>query len=60
VEKHLALLEIDREEQIPIDTNYKEMRKFAESNNNIYKKLFKRIRRMLKAMDTGCLNPSCT
>jgi hypothetical protein len=59
MEKHLALLEIDGEEQIPIDVNHKEMCKFVESNNDIYKKLFKRIYRMLKAVDTGCLNPLC-
>jgi hypothetical protein len=60
VEKHSALLEIDGEEQIPVDANHEEMCKFAESNDDIYEKLFKRIRRMLKAVETGCPNPSCT
>jgi hypothetical protein len=60
VEKHSALLEIDGEEQIPVDANHEEMCKFAESNDDIYEKLFKWIRRMLKAVDTGCLNPLCT
>ena len=60
MEKHSALLEIDGEEQIPVDANHEEMCKFAKSNDDVYEKLFKRIRRMLKSVDTGCLNPSCT
>ncbi len=60
MEKHSALLEIDGEEQIPVDANHEEMCKFAERTDEVYEKLFKQIRRMLKAVDTSRLNPSCT
>ena len=48
VEKHSALLDIGGEEQIPVDSNHEEMCKFMEREDDVYEKLFKRIRRMIK------------
>jgi hypothetical protein len=48
VEKYSALLDIDGEEQIPINVNYRNMCKFEGRNDGTYEKVFKRVRRMLK------------
>ena len=48
VEKHSALLNIDGEEQIPVDANHEEMCKFMRREDEVYEKLFRRIRRMIK------------
>jgi hypothetical protein len=58
VEKRSALLDVDGEEQIPVDANHEDMCKFASRDDDAYEKLFKRIRRMLKAQDTG-VSSSC-
>jgi hypothetical protein len=49
VDKHSSLLEIDGEDQIPVDANHEEMCKFAHRDDAVYEKLFKRIRRMLNS-----------
>jgi hypothetical protein len=49
VDKHSSLLEINREDQIPVDANHEEMCKFAHRDDAVYEKLFKRIRRMLNS-----------
>lgn len=36
------------EDQIPVEANHEEMCKFADRDDDVYEKLFKRIRRMLK------------
>jgi hypothetical protein len=59
VEKHSALLDIDGEEQIPVDASHEEMCKFASRDDDTYEKLFKRIRRMLKVQESSGLNSSC-
>ncbi|OCK79674.1 hypothetical protein K432DRAFT_354452 [Lepidopterella palustris CBS 459.81] len=60
VEKHSALLEIDGEEQIPVDADHEEMCKFIEREDDVYEKLFKRIRRMIKEQDGAHLDGSRT
>ena len=60
MEKHSALLEIDGEEQIPVDANHEEMCKFMEREDEVYEKLFKRVRRMIKEQDSILSNKSCT
>lgn len=57
MEKHSALLEIDGEEQIPVDADHEQICKFMEREDDVYEKLFKRIRRMIKEQD-GVLNSS--
>ncbi|KAH0555801.1 hypothetical protein GP486_006255 [Trichoglossum hirsutum] len=58
VGKYSALLDIDGEEQIPVNANHEEMCKFAFRNDYTYEKLFMRIRRMLKVQDSNSLNSS--
>ncbi|MCJ1349722.1 hypothetical protein MMC31_007963, partial [Peltigera leucophlebia] len=53
VEKHSALLEIDGEEQIPVNANHEEMCKFMERQDDVYEKIFKRVRRMIKEQDSS-------
>jgi len=48
VEKHSALLEVEGEDQIPIDANHIDMCKFAGRDDEVYEKLFKRVGRMVK------------
>jgi hypothetical protein len=48
VEKYSALLDIDGEEQIPINANHRNMCKFERRNDGTYGKVFKRVRRMLR------------
>jgi ankyrin repeat protein len=45
-------LEVDGEDQIPVNANHKDMCKFDSRNDAVYEKLFKRIRRMLKDLVT--------
>lgn len=52
MEKHSALLEIDGEEQIPVDADHEQICKFMEREDDVYEKLFKRIRRMIKEKDS--------
>ena len=60
VEKHSALLDVDAEEQIPVDANHEVMCKFGERDDEAYEKVFKRIRRMINEKITGMLGVSCT
>jgi hypothetical protein len=46
VEKHSALLEVEHEEQIPIDADHSAMCKFEADSNDTFEKVYKRIRRM--------------
>lgn len=46
VEKHSALLEVEHEEQIPIDANHSTMCKFEADSDDTFEKVYKRIRRM--------------
>ena len=59
VERHSALLDIDGEEQIPVDTDHQEMCKFTDRDDDVYEKLFKRIRRMIKGQNIDGLTRSC-
>ncbi|KAN0075952.1 NAD(P)-binding domain protein [Elaphomyces granulatus] len=52
VEKHSSLLEIPGEDQVPVDANHEETCKFAYHDDAVYEKIFKRVRRMLKSVDT--------
>ena len=60
MEKHSALLEVDGEEQIPVNANHEEMCKFMERQDDAYEKIFKRIRRMIKEQDGVSLSRSRT
>jgi hypothetical protein len=60
VEKHSALLDVDGEEQIPVDADHEEICKFKDRDDDVYEKLFRRIRRMIKGQSSGGLNTSCT
>ena len=59
MEKHSALLDIDGEEQIPVDANHEEMCKFMDREDDTYEKLFKRVRRMIKNKNSIVPNGSC-
>ena len=58
MEKHSALLEVDGEEQIPVDADHEQLCKFMEREYEIYKKIFKRICRIIKEQDSLPLNSS--
>ncbi|KIM82087.1 hypothetical protein PILCRDRAFT_820986 [Piloderma croceum F 1598] len=49
VEKHSSLLEVDGEDQIPVDANHSDICKFPSRNDPYYEKCYKRILRMLKS-----------
>jgi len=49
VEKHSALLEVDGEDQIPVDANHSDICKFPSRKDQYYEKCYKRILRMLKS-----------
>jgi hypothetical protein len=51
VDKHSSLLGVDREDQIPVNANHREICKFAYRDDAVYDQLFKRIRRMLNSVD---------
>jgi len=46
VEKHSALLEINHEEQIPVDANHSMMCKFETDDDDTFEKVYKRVKRM--------------
>lgn len=60
MEKNSALLEIDGEEQIPVNANHEEICKFMGPQDDVYEKIFKRIRRMIKERDGAPRIRSCT
>lgn len=47
VEKHSALLEVSGEDQQPVDANHSDMCKFGSRAHEVYKKVVKRLTRML-------------
>ncbi|KAL9132985.1 MAG: hypothetical protein Q9175_005840, partial [Cornicularia normoerica] len=51
VEKHSALFALSHEDTQPVDANHRDMCKFATRNDETYKKLVKRVNRMLKGKD---------
>lgn len=51
VEKQSALLELSHEDTQPVDANHRDMCKFDTRNDETYKKLVKRMNRMLKGKD---------
>lgn len=51
VEKSSALLEVNGEDQIPVNANHSEMCKFETRDNAVYDKLSKRINRILEAKE---------
>ena len=53
MEKYSALLEIDGEDQVPVNANHRDMCKFDSRDNETYKKLVKRLNRMLKAKENA-------
>ena len=59
MEKHSALLEIEGEEQIPVNANHEQMCKFTEREDDVYEKIFKRIGRMIKEKGSLHLDTSC-
>ncbi len=52
VEKHSALLEVNHEEQIPVDADHTPMCKFKKEGNDAFEKVYKRFKRMKN-------NPRC-
>ncbi|KAJ9612240.1 hypothetical protein H2200_003837 [Cladophialophora chaetospira] len=46
VEKHSALLEINHEEQIPVDSDHSAMCKFETDDDDTFEKVYKRVKRM--------------
>ena len=46
VEKHSALLEVEHEEQIPIDADHSAMCKFEADSDDTFEKVYKIIRKM--------------
>lgn len=60
VEKYSALLEVQGEDQIPVDANHLDMCKFGARDDPVYEKLFKRILRMMKAKNAQQLSASRT
>lgn len=46
MEKHSALLEVEHEEQIPVDAHHSAICKFATEEDPTFEKVYKRIRRM--------------
>ncbi|KAH0541632.1 hypothetical protein FGG08_003922 [Glutinoglossum americanum] len=51
VEKYSALLEVNGEDQVPVDADHRDMCKFGARDDPVYEKLFRRVRRMMKAKD---------
>ncbi|PVH92190.1 hypothetical protein DM02DRAFT_576133 [Periconia macrospinosa] len=60
VDKFSALLNEKNEEQIPVYANHEEMCKFGERGDVEYKKVFKRIRAMMKDHETSHFDMSLT
>lgn len=54
------MLDVDAEEQIPVDANHERICKFGERDNETYEKLFKRIRRMIKGQESSIPSVSRT
>jgi len=48
VEKHSALLEVDREDQVPVNTDHSQICKFENEDDDTFEKTWKRIERMRK------------
>ena len=48
MEKHSALLEVEQEDQIPVDADHSMMCKFKADDDNTYEKVYKRIQRIRK------------
>ena len=48
MEKHSALLDIEHEDQIPVDTDHEGLAKFSGSDDVAYEKLFIRVLRMIE------------
>ena len=53
------MLEVDGEEQIPVNTNHEEMCKFMERQDDTYEKVFKRVRRMMTEQDGASRKNLC-
>ena len=60
MEKHSALLDIDGEEQIPVDANHEKMCKFMERKDDVYEKIFKRVRKMIENQKSVLVDSSST
>jgi uncharacterized protein YifE (UPF0438 family) len=46
VEKHSALLEVNHEEQIPVDADHSAMCKYEKDSDDTFEKVYKRVRRI--------------
>jgi hypothetical protein len=46
VEKHSALLEVNHEEQIPVDADHSTIYKFETDSDDTFERVYKRVRRM--------------
>ena len=60
VDKYSALLELENEDSQPVNANHRDMCKFDTQNDETYKKLVKRVNRMLKGKDKSLPAPDST
>ena len=60
VDKHSALLQVDHEDQIPVEADHHEMCKFASPTDETYEKLYNRMRKMVEAYAKRQLDSQCT
>ena len=48
VEKHSALLEVDKEDQVPVNADHSQICKFEKEDDDTFEKAWKRIERIRK------------
>ena len=48
-------MDFDEEDQIPVDANHRDMCKFSTRSDQVYEKLFKRVRKMIEMHEAGGL-----
>lgn len=53
VEKSSALLDVEHEEQIPVDANHSLICKYEKEEDSAFEQVYKRIRRMRKRLQSG-------
>ena len=59
VEKHSALLQVENEEQIPVESDHQGICKLASPTDETYEKLYKRMGRMVQVYAERQLDSQC-
>ena len=59
VDKHSAVLELNHEDTQPVDATHQDMCKFDTRSDDTYRKLVKRVTRMLTEKDIYLAAPDC-